>query len=71
MALGRKLENRLKTHRFANGQMSQMVLAERAGVSRQTIIAIERGAYSPSVELALRIAAVFHVKVEELFYLAE
>ena len=47
--------------------MTQQELADRVGVTRQTILSIERGRYNPSVGLALRIAAVFGVPVEELF----
>lgn len=49
--------------------MSQATLAERVGVSRQTIVAIERGNYSPSVALALRLARALSVSVEDLFHL--
>jgi putative transcriptional regulator len=55
--------------RFLNGEMTQEELAGRVGVSRQTIIAIEGGMYSPSVSLAIRIARVFGVAVEEAFIL--
>ncbi len=51
------------------GEMTQKNLAELAGVSRQTIIAIERAKFRPSVELALRLAEVFEVRVEDLFQL--
>ena len=47
--------------------MTQQELAERVGVTRQTIISIERGRYKPSIELALRLAREFSVRVEELF----
>jgi putative transcriptional regulator len=49
--------------------MTQQELADRVGVTRQTVLAIERGSYNPSVGLALRIAAVFGVPVEALFEL--
>ena len=49
--------------------MTQEVLAEKVGVSRQTIIAIEKGKYTPSVSLALRLARVFDLSVEDLFSL--
>ena len=55
----------------AEKDISQDVLANAVGVSRQTIIAIERGNYSPSVTLALKIAAYFGVDLEEIFYLAD
>ena len=55
--------------RFLNGEMTQEELARRVDVSRQTIVAIEGGKYPPSVGLALRIANVFGVPVEEAFLL--
>lgn len=61
--------NRVRYFRFLRGEMSQAVLAERTGVSRQTIVAIERGNYNPSVELALRLARALSARVEELFEL--
>jgi putative transcriptional regulator len=63
--------NRVRTLRFENGEMTQEELARRAGVVRQTIIAIEKGKYNPSVGLALRIAKVFGVSVEEVFSLGD
>lgn len=56
-----------RTLRFFRGEMTQQELAEKAGVTRQTIIAIEKGNYSPSLELAFRIALVFGVPLEEVF----
>lgn len=53
--------------RFQNGEMTQQELADRAGVTRQTIHAIEAAKYSPSLELAFRIATVFDVPLEEVF----
>lgn len=58
----------LRHHRQAGG-MTQQTLAERVGVTRQTIISIERGRYRPSIELALQLARVFGVSVEDLFEL--
>ena len=55
--------------RFLHGEMTQEELARRVGVSRQTIVAIEGGRYDPSVSLAIRIARVFEVPVEEAFIL--
>ncbi|MFO7652313.1 MAG: helix-turn-helix transcriptional regulator [Candidatus Krumholzibacteriia bacterium] len=55
--------------RFDHGEMTQEALASRVGVSRQTIIAIEKGKYNPSIGLALRIARVFGVPVEQVFFL--
>ena len=60
------LENRLKEHR-ARINVNQTTLGKMAGVSRQTISQIERGDYSPSVTLALKLAKIFQVPVEEIF----
>jgi len=54
--------------RFANGEMTQADLADRIGVTRQTIIAIEQGRYSPSLEMAFQIAPVFNVPLDEAFH---
>ena len=62
------LENRLKEYRARQG-LNQGQMGQLVGVSRQTISLIERGDYNPSVTLALRIAAVFRVQVEEIFSL--
>ncbi|HIZ21267.1 MAG TPA: helix-turn-helix transcriptional regulator [Candidatus Blautia faecigallinarum] len=64
------LENRLKEHRARLG-MNQSELGKRSGVSRQTISLIERGDYSPSVTLALKLAKIFQVKVEDIFTYVE
>ena len=64
------LLNRLKEYRSSQG-INQTELGKMAGVSRQTISLIERGDYSPSVTLALTIAKVCGVTVEEVFYLQE
>jgi putative transcriptional regulator len=64
-----RIRNHLRHHRLLAGAMTQQELARRAGVSRQTIISIERGRYNPSVGLALRLAAIFSVTVELLFEL--
>jgi putative transcriptional regulator len=63
--------NKVRYHRFLRGEMSQAELAERVGVSRQTIVAIEKGNYNPSVELALRVSRQLGTTVEEIFQLAE
>lgn len=63
-----KLKNRLRVLR-AEKDISQEVLAKAVGVSRQTVVAIEGDNYSPSVLLALKIAAHFGKKLEEVFYL--
>ena len=54
-----------------NGELTQQELAEKVSVSRQTIIAIEKGKFNPSTKLALLIARVFNVNVEKIFYLEE
>jgi putative transcriptional regulator len=61
----------LRRYRFENDGMTQQQLAERVGVTRQTIISIERARYKPSIELALRLARVFGVPVESLFELED
>ena len=63
------MKTHLKRLRFEHDGLTQQQLAERVGVTRQTIIAIERGNYKPSVELALRLARVFDQPVEALFEL--
>ncbi len=60
------LENHLKEHRARLG-VNQSELGKMAGVSRQTISLIERGDYSPSVTLALKLAKIFQVNVEDIF----
>ncbi len=62
-----EITNNIRKLRFFANEMTQQELAEKAGVSRQTIIAIEAGKYSPSLELAFRIADVFGVKIGEVF----
>lgn len=61
------IQNNLRSLRFHAGEMTQQELADKLGVSRQTIVAIEKGNYSPSLELAFRIARVFAVPLEEVF----
>jgi putative transcriptional regulator len=59
--------NSIRALRFANGEMTQAELADRVGVTRQTVIAIEQGRYSPSLEMAFQIAKVFRVPLDEVF----
>ena len=59
--------NTIRTLRFHAGEMTQAALAEQVGVTRQTIVAIEQGRYSPSLEVAFRIAHVFGVPLEQVF----
>jgi putative transcriptional regulator len=61
------ITNRLRRLRFDSNEMTQQELAERIGVTRQTVNAIELGKYSPSLEVAFRIAAVFKVPLDEVF----
>ena len=63
----RRLNNNIRTLRFFRNEMTQQQLAEKVGVTRQTIIAVEQGKYSPSLELAFRIALVFEAPLEEVF----
>jgi putative transcriptional regulator len=62
-----QIKNNIRTLRFFNGEMTQEALAKKVGVTRQTIIAIEKQKYSPSLELAFRIAHAFEVPLEEVF----
>ena len=64
------VNNTLKTHRVM-AEMTQETLATRVGVSRQTINAIEKGKYLPSLELALKLGKVFNVSIETLFQFEE
>lgn len=61
------IANSIRKLRFMNDEMTQQQLAEAVGVSRQTIVAMEKDKYSPSLELAFRIAHVFKVPLNELF----
>jgi putative transcriptional regulator len=60
--------NEIKTLRFLSGEMNQGELGEKVGVTRQTIAAIEQGKYSPSLEVAFRIAHVFGKPLDEVFH---
>lgn len=67
-----RISNNIRKLRFFRDEMTQQQLAEKVGVTRQTIIAMEQDKYSPSLELAFRIARVFEVPLEEVFsYQAE
>jgi putative transcriptional regulator len=61
------IANAIRRLRFERGEMTQQALAERIGVTRQTVNAIELGKYSPSLEVAFRIAAVFNRPLEDVF----
>ncbi len=62
-----ELKNRIRRLRFENGEMTQQQLADKTGVTRQTILAIEAGKYAPSLPLAFRIAQTFGVSIEAVF----
>ena len=66
-----KVKNRIRRLRFDNDEMTQEELANRAGCTRQTIIALEQGKYVPSIELAFKIAKAFAVTLEEVFQYEE
>ena len=61
------IRNNIRKLRFQHDEMTQQLLADKVGVTRQTIIAIENAKYSPSLELAFRIAQIFDVPLEEVF----
>lgn len=61
------ITNTIRRLRFEHGEMTQQDLAERVGVTRQTINAIELGKYSPSLDVAFRIARAFHAPLEQVF----
>ncbi|MEM7364642.1 MAG: helix-turn-helix transcriptional regulator [Pseudomonadota bacterium] len=62
------ISNQIRTLRFLSGEMTQAQLGEQVGVTRQTIAAIEAGKYSPSLEVAFRIAEVLGKRLEEVFH---
>ena len=62
-----ELKNNIRKLRFEKGEMTQQQLADLAGVTRQTIIAMEQGKYAPSLPLAFRIARAFNVPLESVF----
>ena len=64
---GTPISNHIRRLRFEHGEMTQEALAREAGVTRQTIIALEAGRYAPSLELAFRIARAFGAGVEDVF----
>ncbi len=63
--------NRIRVLRFHTGEMTQQELADKTGVSRQTIVAIEQGKYSPTLELAFRIARAFGAPIGDVFHYIE
>ena len=71
MASAGRITNRIRRLRFDNDEMTQEELANRAGCTRQTIIALEQGKYVPSIELAFGIARAFGVTLEDVFQYEE
>lgn len=63
-----RIGNHIRTLRFLCDEMTQKELAKKVGVTRQTILAIEKGKYSPSLELAFQIAQVFEVPLTDVFF---
>jgi putative transcriptional regulator len=66
-----KVTNTIRQLRFEHGEMTQAELADQVGLTRQTIIAIEQGRYSPSLEMAFQIARVFKLPLEQVFQYPE
>jgi putative transcriptional regulator len=65
------IHNNIRKLRFIHNEMTQQQLADKVGVTRQTIVSIEKGNYSPSLELAFRIARYFNLTIEEVFTFEE
>lgn len=66
-----EIRNTIRERRFANGEMTQQELANAVGCSRQTIVLLEQGRYSPSLALAFQIARYFNSRVDDVFELVE
>ncbi|MBI4939150.1 helix-turn-helix transcriptional regulator [Kineosporia sp. R_H_3] len=66
-----RVTNSIRALRFSHGEMTQAQLADRIGVTRQTLIAIEQGRYSPSLEVAFQIARAFGVPLDAVFHYPE
>lgn len=66
-----RISNNIRRLRFDHGEMTQETLAQRVGVTRQTILALEAGRYNPSLALAMRIARCFGKTVDEVFHFEE
>ena len=64
---GAGIKNAIRRLRFEHGEMTQQTLADRIGVTRRTVIAIEQGKYSPSLEVAFQMADVFGVPLDQVF----
>ena len=65
------MKNKVKYFRFLANEMTQQDLAEKVSVTRQTIIAIEKGSFNPSIKLALKLSKVLEAKLEDLFFLED
>ena len=63
------IENSVRRLRFNNDEMTQEQLADLVGISRQTVVAIEKYKYTPSLELAFKIALAFNKEIQEVFYI--
>ena len=63
------IENAVRKLRFSNDEMTQQQLAEEVGVSRQTIVAIEKYKYTPSLDLAFKIALAFEMEIQDVFFI--
>jgi putative transcriptional regulator len=66
-----EIRNKVRKLRFENNEMTQQELADRAGCTRQTIVALEQGKYAPSLTLAFRIARIFGASLEDVFEYVE
>ncbi|MCB9994234.1 MAG: helix-turn-helix transcriptional regulator [Hyphomicrobiaceae bacterium] len=71
MARQHRIGNAIRKLRFEHGEMTQQELADKVGVTRQTIVAMEQSKYSPSLELAFLVARVFGRSVDDVFWLEE
>ena len=65
------IENAVRKLRFNNNEMTQQQLAEDVGVSRQTIVAIEKYKYTPSLDLAFKIALAFEMEIQDVFFIRQ
>ncbi len=63
-----RIENKVRKFRFLKGEMTQKDLAQAVSVSRQTIVAIEKGQYSPTLELCFKLSIVFDTPIDQLFF---
>ena len=65
------IENSVRKLRFNNNEMTQQELADLVGISRQTVVAIEKYKYTPSLELAFKISLAFNKEIQEVFYISQ